>query len=153
MIARSQHKLVLDAIKQCGENYIAFGAGLTKDASRYVVCMQDLENGGYETKILEVDGEKERARTGASFVLFNASLKEGKQCSAGVLEDGVLVKMDAVQLSVLRSALQEMEDCEMLMQMESVLGGADAGDGEEEEKVVVKWIDDDEEENLGWVLR
>lgn len=76
--------------------------------------------------------------TGASFIVFNGSLK---QCAwagkSNIVEDGLMVQIPSESMSNLRSALKQMKDY-------SIGCGPQA-----EEVVVLKWSPDDINFNIG----
>lgn len=78
--------------------------------------------------------------TGASFIVFNGSLK---QCSwagkSNIVEDGLMVQIPSESMASLRTALKQMNNY-------SIGCGPQA-----EEVVMLKWAADDVNFNIGWV--
>lgn len=76
--------------------------------------------------------------TGASFIVFNGSLKQnGWSGKSNIVEDGLMVQIPSESMSALRTALRQMKDY-------SIGCGPQA-----EEMVIVKWTSDDVNFNIG----
>ena len=84
--------------------------------------------------------------TGASFVVFNGALKasSGLRAKSSIVEDGLMVQVMAETMSELKQALHAMKDY--------TIGCGSLQTPEPEECVVVQWVEDDRNVNVGSVI-
>ena len=83
------------------------------------------------------------AVTGASFVVFNGALKasSGLRAKSSIVEDGLMVQVMADTMAGLKQALHAMTDY--------TIGCGSLQAPEPEESVIVQWVEDDHNVNIG----
>ena len=81
--------------------------------------------------------------TGASFVVFNGALKQssGLRAKSSIVEDGLMVQITPDSMTALKQAMREMRDFTI------ECGNIET---QPEERVVIRWMDDDKAINQGY---
>ncbi|XP_065220689.1 uncharacterized protein Sara isoform X2 [Planococcus citri] len=139
VLPRNRYDQVIRALNNSEENVLAFAGNISTVADSHLVCIQSIqqEDTTYHTQAINIVN-KPREVTGASFIVFNGSLKQyGWSGKSNIVEDGLMVQIPSESMTALRSALRQMKDY-------SIGCGPQA-----EEMVTLKWESDDVNFNLG----
>lgn len=130
---------------------MAFGADFSKHVDGHLVCIQNIDSESseplmYSTQAIDIQG-KERTKTGASFIILNGALKSssGYKAKCSIVEDGLMIQIEATKMLSIREALKNMKDVEIQC------GPIDTSLNEAEETVAIEWVADDVAFNLGVV--
>nr|XP_033782332.1 zinc finger FYVE domain-containing protein 16 isoform X2 [Geotrypetes seraphini] len=134
---------VLKLINSFNEHVISIGASFSLEADSHLVCVQN-DEGQYQTQANSAT-DQPRKVTGASFVVFNGSLKtsSGFLAKSSIVEDGLMVQITLETMEALRQALREKRDFRI------TCGKLDAGDLRED--VNICWVESEEKVNKGVV--
>ena len=120
---------------------MGLGANFSTDADSHLVCIQN-EDGNYQTQAINIQN-KPRKVTGASFIVFNGALKtsSGLRAKSSIVEDGLMIQITADSMLALKQALRDMKDY--------TIGCGSQELTEPEEWVIVRWVADDKNVNVG----
>uniref|UniRef100_A0A8C4QNI0 Zinc finger, FYVE domain containing 9a n=1 Tax=Eptatretus burgeri TaxID=7764 RepID=A0A8C4QNI0_EPTBU len=141
-IPSNRYNEMLKVLNSCNEHVLAFGAALNHAADSHLVCVQSEDDGTYHTQAISIHSQPRKV-TGASFVVFNGALKpsSGFLAKSSIVEDGLMVQLNADEMERVRTALRDMKDI-------TVICGKTTGEGPREE-VCIHWGDDDRRFNVG----
>ncbi|OQV21125.1 Zinc finger FYVE domain-containing protein 9 [Hypsibius exemplaris] len=144
---RHRYDQIVKVCQGSNEHVLAIGLGFAKRADAHLVCVQNFENGQYETKAINIDGQGRKV-TGTSFIIFNASLKgsDPLECRAAVVEDGIMAQINVRGLENLKEALKSMRS----ISFKSYRKTEDEGSPPvEQETILIEWTDDPKTCNAG----
>uniref|UniRef100_UPI00358F64A4 zinc finger FYVE domain-containing protein 9-like n=1 Tax=Myxine glutinosa TaxID=7769 RepID=UPI00358F64A4 len=141
-IPSNRYNEMLKVLNSCNEHVLAFGAALNHAADSHLVCVQSEDDGTYHTQAISIHSQPRKV-TGASFVVFNGALKpsSGFLAKSSIVEDGLMVQLNADEMERVRTALRDMKDI-------TVICGKTTGEGPRDE-VCIHWGDDDRRFNVG----
>ena len=130
-------------INNSNDHVMGLGANFSMEADSHLVCIQN-EDGNYQTQAINIQN-KPRKVTGASFIVFNGALKtsSGLRAKSSIVEDGLMIQITAEAMVSLKQALRDMKD--------HTIGCGSQELTEPEEWVVVQWVADDKNVNVGCV--
>ena len=116
---------VLKIIEGKQQHVLAWATSFSREADSHLVCVQDPDTAAYQSQIVCADGQARNSKrsnclqkqynftkvfftvTGATFVVFNACLKEtGARPRAVMTEDGLMIQMRAEPMEVLIEELK-----------------------------------------------
>nr|XP_060617692.1 zinc finger FYVE domain-containing protein 16 isoform X1 [Anolis sagrei ordinatus]XP_060617693.1 zinc finger FYVE domain-containing protein 16 isoform X1 [Anolis sagrei ordinatus] len=139
-IPLQRHNEVIKVMNTSNEHVISIGASFSSEADSHLVCVQN-DEGVYQTQANSATGQP-RKITGASFVVFNGSLKTsaGFLAKSSIVEDGIMVQITPETMNGLRQALREKKDFRI------TCGKVDSGDLRE--YVDICWIEDEGKINV-----
>ncbi|KAH0628051.1 hypothetical protein JD844_008725 [Phrynosoma platyrhinos] len=139
-IPLQRYNEVIKVMNTSNEHVISIGASFSSEADSHLVCVQN-DEGVYQTQANSATGQP-RKITGASFVVFNGSLKtsSGFLAKSSIVEDGIMVQITPETMNGLRQALREKKDFRI------TCGKVDSGDLRE--YVDVCWVEDKEKTNV-----
>ncbi|XP_042305559.1 zinc finger FYVE domain-containing protein 16 [Sceloporus undulatus] len=142
-IPLQRYNEVIKVMNTSNEHVISIGASFSSEADSHLVCVQN-DEGVYQTQANSATGQP-RKITGASFVVFNGSLKtsSGFLAKSSIVEDGIMVQITPETMNSLRQALREKKDFRI------ICGKVDSGDLRE--YVDICWIEDKEKINVSVV--
>lgn len=94
-------------------NVLAIGMSVSRSSRRHLSLAENPESGQLET--VEITADKNvskpsnRRSTGATFVVFNGSLKSAsdEECTCNIVEDGVMIQLTSRALDSLKTALDQ----------------------------------------------
>lgn len=131
----------MKALGNSNDHVLAFAGNYSSAADSHLVCIQN-EDGNYQTQAINIQN-RPRKTTGASFLVFNGALKtsSGLSAKSSIVEDGLMIHIPSETMTLLRSALREMNDFEV--------GCGPLSDAEPDELVVIQWVADDKAVNVG----
>ncbi|XP_024214471.1 zinc finger FYVE domain-containing protein 9 isoform X2 [Halyomorpha halys] len=138
LFPRNRYDQVIRAINNSNESVLAFGANLSLIADSHLVCIQGTKDENiYHTQAINIHNKPRRV-TGASFVVFNGTLKTaGLSGKSSIMEDGLMVHLPSDSMVSLRNSLREMKDYKI------------SCGPNDEETVVLQWTTDDINFNIG----
>lgn len=138
LFPRNRYDQVIRAINNSNESVLAFGANLSLIADSHLVCIQGTKDENiYHTQAINIHNKPRRV-TGASFVVFNGTLKTaGLSGKSSIMEDGLMVHLPSDSMVSLRNSLREMKDYKI------------SCGPNDEETVVLQWTADDINFNIG----
>ncbi|KAG8234461.1 hypothetical protein J437_LFUL011860 [Ladona fulva] len=169
LLPRNRLSQVERALDDSDDHVLALAASFSTTADSHLVCVQgesgDASTGSnhYHTQAINIQN-KPRKVTGASFVVFNGALKASSKLTAksSIVEDGLMVQVLPDTLANLRTSLRNGEDfvipCGPVTPVTpTVQQPSNEGDGTPaapsqpvpDEVVVIKWVDDDKNFNIG----
>nr|XP_020645902.1 zinc finger FYVE domain-containing protein 16 isoform X1 [Pogona vitticeps]XP_020645903.1 zinc finger FYVE domain-containing protein 16 isoform X1 [Pogona vitticeps] len=139
-IPLKRYNEVMKIMNTSNEHVISIGASFSSEADSHLVCVQN-DDGVYQTQANSATGEP-RKITGASFVVFNGSLKtsSGFLAKSSIVEDGIMVQITPEMMDGLRQALREKKDFRI------TCGKVDSE--ELREYVDICWVDIEEKTNV-----
>ncbi|CAI4227478.1 unnamed protein product [Auanema sp. JU1783] len=122
-------KGIINSILSWNRSILAWKCDINVHADSHLVC-EETTDGFYETQVLSKDSSREV--TGASFVIFNGSLKSSGQLQLSVIEDGIAIMMQPEKFLAFQESLTSAEFGDFTV--EDPNGG----------KFSFIWVDDDE---------
>ncbi|CAG0881784.1 unnamed protein product [Cyprideis torosa] len=142
LLPRSSYNQVMKAVSSSDEHALAFAATFSREADSHLVCTQSAEDFSYQTQAINIQN-KPRKVTGASFIVFNGSLKHSSGLSgkSSIVEDGLMVHIPQETMALLRSALESCSDFE--------IGCGTMGEMNLDDTVQIRWIQENEDLNDG----
>ncbi|XP_063229929.1 zinc finger FYVE domain-containing protein 9 [Bacillus rossius redtenbacheri] len=142
LLPKNRYDQVMRALNNSNDHVLAFAANFSQQADSHLVCIQGTEDESYHTQAINIH-TKPRKVTGASFVVFNGALKSSLNLTAksSIVEDGLMVQITADDMVALRTALRNMTDY--------TIGCGPSGAPAPDELVLVKWVADDKNFNVG----
>ncbi|XP_019631394.1 PREDICTED: uncharacterized protein LOC109475234 [Branchiostoma belcheri] len=140
-IPSNRYDDMMKVLNNCNEHVLSWGSNFSEEADSHLVCIQN-DEGAYQTQAISIQN-RQRKVTGASFIVFNGSLKTtaGLRGKSSIVEDGVMVQILPETMSELRQALRNMKDY--------TIGCGSTGTEEPDETVEVRWVEDDRKMNIG----
>ncbi|KAF7283627.1 smad anchor for receptor activation isoform X2 [Rhynchophorus ferrugineus] len=113
IIPKNRYDQVIKSINNSSEHILAFAGNFSPEADSHLVCIQntqDIEN-VYTTHAINIHN-KPRKLTGASFIVFNGSLKSatGLTAKSNIVEDGLMIQIPSEHLEKLREDLRNMKN-------------------------------------------
>ncbi|XP_055327435.1 zinc finger FYVE domain-containing protein 9-like isoform X2 [Paramacrobiotus metropolitanus] len=141
---RHRYDQIIKACQTSNEHVLPIGLDFSKRADAHLVCIQNLENGQYETQAINIQS-KGRQVTGTSFIIFNGSLKsmDHTECRASVVEDGIMVQITFRGLDELKVSLKAMKTIVFKAQSSTPEGSTN------QDALVIEWTDEQKSCNLG----
>nr|KAG5713953.1 hypothetical protein BaRGS_020281 [Batillaria attramentaria] len=140
-LPRNRYGELMKVVSDSNEHVMAMGATFSTEADSHLVCIQN-EEGNYQTQAINIQN-KPRQVTGASFVVFNGALKSssGLHAKSSIVEDGLMVQIMPEMMAALKQSMKDMVDF--------TIGCGSVTIPQPEEMVIVRWVDDDKQVNLG----
>ncbi|XP_078574066.1 uncharacterized protein LOC144860618 isoform X2 [Branchiostoma floridae x Branchiostoma japonicum] len=140
-IPSNRYDDMMKVLNNCNEHVLSWGSNFSEEADSHLVCIQN-DEGAYQTQAISIQN-RQRKVTGASFIVFNGSLKTtaGLRGKSSIVEDGVMVQILPETMSELRQALRNMKDY--------TIGCGSTASEEPDETVEVRWVEDDRKMNIG----
>ncbi|XP_066297796.1 zinc finger FYVE domain-containing protein 16-like [Branchiostoma lanceolatum] len=140
-IPSNRYDDMMKVLNNCNEHVLSWGSNFSEEADSHLVCIQN-DEGAYQTQAISIQN-RQRKVTGASFIVFNGSLKTtaGLRGKSSIVEDGVMVQILPETMSELRQALRNMKDY--------TIGCGSTAAEEPDETVEVRWVEDDRKMNIG----
>lgn len=112
-IPSNRYDQVMKAINDSSDHILAFAGNFSPTADCHLVCIQDTQStsGGYTTHAININNKPRRV-CGASFVVFNGSLKtnSGLTAKSSIVEDGLMIHILPERMTQLRDDLRNMKD-------------------------------------------
>ncbi|XP_071117294.1 zinc finger FYVE domain-containing protein 16-like isoform X1 [Haliotis cracherodii] len=138
---RNRYDELMKMVNSSNEHVMALGSSFSADADSHLVCIQN-DEGNYQTQAINIQN-KPRKVTGASFVVFNGALKtsSGLRAKSSIVEDGLMVQILPECMVAVKQAIKDMTDY--------TIGCGSATIDKPEEVVVLQWVDDDKNTNVG----
>lgn len=139
LIPRNRYDQLVRALNNSNDPVLALAGTFSPDADAHLVCMESKDDEfNYTTQAINIQ-DKPRKVTGASFVVFSASLKAaaGTMGIFRIIEDGLMVQVGSETMTALRTRLRALEDW-------SVRCGAN-----QEELIQIIWCEDEKDFNKG----
>ncbi|NWH69861.1 ZFY16 protein, partial [Piaya cayana] len=132
---------VMKVISSSNEHVISIGASFNTKADSHLVFVQN-KHGLYNTQAISATGQSRKV-TGASFVVFNGTLKpsSGYLAKSSIVQDALMVEITPETMESLRQALRDKKDFKI------TCGKTDTGDTKE--YVDICWVENEEQTNKG----
>ncbi|CAH1132725.1 unnamed protein product [Ceutorhynchus assimilis] len=113
IIPRNRYDQVMKTINDSSEHILAFAGNFSSEADSHLVCIQDTQGHEniYTTHAINIHS-KPRKVTGASFIVFNGSLKStsGLSAKSSIIEDGLMIQVPPDHMDKIRDTLRKMKD-------------------------------------------
>ncbi|CAH1776117.1 unnamed protein product [Owenia fusiformis] len=138
---RNRYDEIMKIVSNSNDHVMALAGNFSLDADSHLVCLQT-DEGNYQTQAINIQN-KPRKVTGASFVVFNGALKSasGLTAKSSIVEDGLMVQISSDLMIAMKHNLREMQDY--------TIGCGAIGAQEPEEIVMLQWVEDDKQVNIG----
>lgn len=112
-IPKNRYDQVIKSINNSSEYILAFGGNFSPEADSHLVCIQNTQGheNSYSTHAINIHN-KPRILTGASFIVFNGSLKSssGLTAKSTIVEDGLMIQITSEHMEKIREDLRNLKD-------------------------------------------
>ncbi|KAL1501310.1 hypothetical protein ABEB36_006654 [Hypothenemus hampei] len=112
-IPANRYDQVMKSINNSSDHILAFAGNFSPEADSHLVCIQDTEGHEnlYTTHAINIHN-KPRKVTGASFIVFNGSLKmsSGLTAKSNIVEDGLMIQIPSEHMEKIRDNLKNMKN-------------------------------------------
>ncbi|XP_066149180.1 zinc finger FYVE domain-containing protein 9 [Euwallacea fornicatus] len=112
-IPRNRYDMIMKSISNSSDHILAFAGNFSREADSHLVCIQDTQGheNCYTTHAINIHN-KPRKITGASFIVFNGSLKSssGLTAKSNIVEDGLMIQIPSEHMDKIRDDLRNMKN-------------------------------------------
>jgi len=130
-----QYNQVSKILQSSNEHVLAWAASLHKSADAHLVCVQQPDTLSYASQTINREN-RQRKLTGASFVVFNASMKAGGATSRiSIVEDGLMIQIRPEAMERLRQSLHQQQPFDLVQQQNT-----EGTNLESNSNVEIRWI-------------
>ncbi|XP_066257587.1 zinc finger FYVE domain-containing protein 16 isoform X2 [Euwallacea similis] len=142
-IPKNRYDMIMKSINNSSEHILAFAGNFSREADSHLVCIQDTQGheNCYTTHAINIHN-KPRKITGASFIVFNGSLKSssGLTAKSNIVEDGLMIQIPSEHMDKIRDDLRNMKN-------HTIACGCINADSDESVNIV--WGENDTDFNSG----
>ncbi|KAH1012040.1 hypothetical protein HUJ04_001286 [Dendroctonus ponderosae] len=145
-IPKNRYDLVIKSINNTSEHILAFAGNFSPAADSHLVCIQDTQGpqNNYSTHAINIHNMPRKV-TGASFIVFNGSLKSssGLTAKSNIVEDGLMIQIRPESMEKIRDDLRKLKNHTVSC------GLVNATNSDDIETVNIVWGENDCDFNVG----